>query len=551
MRSKIRRRFVGIILLILFIPFTSCQILEAVLDEDKPGFKSVDPVFETSVETRQSTTTDTPPPTLSTAIPSKITPSASTTESIKENVHVGIPTSTLATNELPKGCLLPEGHTPIYDLPNPTILNWEEIPVAHGQLRQLDNLSAPVWKVAPSYDSQWILVEFVHQDYGMGDGETGLYVLEIDGNRHWLASESGDTSLYRYRWLTDGRLLWVDRGRLFIADGDGGGRRDLTGPEEVYEIWIAENDIALVNGKSGIWRLNYTSGIWDRIEGAPCPGNLNVSLDGSYAMAVTLDREKLQYWHLPFSNTEAARLLVEGQFYGGHGGRVRPPLPIPNSSLWFTGEGIYFEDKGFGDVGIIDVYHETIVPWHELLDVPEVSIKNYETSPDKRWMSLGGEYITSGDVLNEGLFVNDLILGWDHDSTGIYVLVVHPQGASRDEITSMSIEHVEIPNGQRTVLIEGLDPSLWPDIFGEYLIYSLSFDYAASVLYALLLNGEILASIELRDIGFPPSVVAVGKTGLIISLPVKTHDSGNELLCLSQHLWFWDLHSESDQSIGN
>jgi hypothetical protein len=393
----------------------------------------------------------------------------------------------------------------------------------------------------PSPDGQWILLELVIEDYGMGDGDSALYVIDADGGGHWIASGSGYSGVQRNLWLPDGRLLWVDDGGLFTADGSGGDLRDLQAPETVDEIWLGASNTALVSGGSGMWRVNVDSGGWDRIDGAPRVGNLSVSLDGTYAVGVTFDKvELMQYWRLPLVNGDPATLLVEALFSGGHGGRIRPPLPILNSSLWFSGEWIYFEVDDITDMGVIDALDGTLTPLRELTEIPDIFTNQYEISPDKRWMLLGGEYVTSGEVLNEGLFLNGWVLGWASDPAGLYLLVDHPEGASWEEITSRSVEHVALPGGERTVLFEGLDPSQLPEIVADDVIYSLASDEAGSVVYAFSMHGEILATVDLPNLQYTP-FLAMSGSALVLELPVNLGDAAADIFCLSEYLWIWDM----------
>ena len=513
-------------LLILSVLLTSCGIFNSGLNEP---------------EIREEATQGS-------AIENVLMPTAASTEMVSilpstTETPEAEPTPTITPINLPESvdrgvCIAPNIDTSNtkFDLPGIDTLRWIELKTGSGELRHLEGITAFIWSVEPSPDGQWIVLELLLEDYEMNQGDTALYVIDLNGEGHWIASESGPSDRQRKIWLPDGRLLWLDGGGLFIANGSGGDRRDLQAPENGIEIWLGAMETVLVSGERGMWRVNHDSGDWDRIEGAPRVGNLSVSLDGTYAMAVTFDGESLQYWNLPIANGEPAELLVEALFAGGHGGRLRPPQPIPNSSLWFTSEWIYFEEEEYSDVGIIEAFEGSFTPVRELVDFPSVWTNYYEISPDQRWMFLGGEYFTSGEDLNEGLFVDARVLGWESDPAGVYLLVNHPEGASANQITSRSVEHIALPGGETTVLIEGIDPHLFPEVIAEDVIYALDFENIGAVVYALSIQGEIQASVGLPELDFIPDMTLAGPSTLVIKMPVRLREPDGEYFRVWLHL---------------
>ncbi len=290
-------------------------------------------------------------------------------------------------------------------LPNLASLNWQMGSGISGRWLVLNGLVSPVLEAQPAPGGRWWAVQVLRQSNGPEPSQTALYVLDSAGREHWQASLTGQTQYQIDTWLPDNRLLWVDENRLWISAANGAEKKDLQAPEPVAEVWLGAGNLALVSGKTGLWRLDPNTNSWSQVQelddlvqpGVSFPfsssqANLAVASEGSFAglvVAVSAERSNAELWKIPLSASEPAQKIT-GFSYLGHGGRMPAPTALAGTPYWFPGQMV-------GSVDNLDQIHYMLldetggksVVLKDLLPAGQ-SLLNAWVSPDGQWLGLAG-----------------------------------------------------------------------------------------------------------------------------------------------------------------
>ena len=323
---------------------------------------------------------DEPPlaPILPTRLPTSVVTAATIASSLPPSTSPSAETSPPSA----PGCPYPpsyeeEGPLP---LPGPEELRWAAVPTPSGTLMNLEGLTTPILQLDASPSGRWWLMSMLLEQIGGGSFYQAHFVIDAVGNGHWVATHKSDGGYTQTEWLPDGRLLWIDDGQLNIARADGQDRRVLASPAEVREFWVGADDTVLVSGEDGLLRLFLADGQWEQVPDSKqvsYPGaNLQLSDDGTFAAAIN-DGE-IRY--IPLQPGTQARLLATIQ-YPGRGGRINPPVPVPNTPYLYLQE----VERPNGDTTsmLIDIRDGHMEPFAEF--VPG-GLWAPQASPDGRWL---------------------------------------------------------------------------------------------------------------------------------------------------------------------
>ncbi|HYN88872.1 MAG TPA: hypothetical protein VER55_10090, partial [Ardenticatenaceae bacterium] len=342
-------------------------------------------------------------------------------------------------------------------LPEPAALRWEEVPQELGRLRVLRGIQTEVGEARASPDGRHWAIELASAVLPGGPTLTALYVLDAEGNDHWVAATSGNSQLHEYAWLPDGRLLWADLGGLYLADGAGTGYRDLQAPEVIQEVWVGTDAVALASGDSGLWRVGLDTGSWEQVPGltgnAPVsqPGaNLTIAPDGSYAALI----RQGELWRVPLAAGAPAEYLTT-VLYPGRGGRINPPSPLAGSPYWALGEPVILPNLPGAAFAFLDTRDGRVAPLPEL--EPSVLAPDGApfVSPDGRWVAIvaggaesgsgGSLYVAPSAEVGRGqLMAGTHLLGWSSDPDAAYI------------VAPPDLVRVALPSGATTTLLQGL-----------------------------------------------------------------------------------------------
>lgn len=425
-------------------------------------------------------------------------------------------------------------------LPSLKSLDWEVEDHDLGPIRKLNGIPTVIWDVSLSPDGRWWAADLLSENFGEGVADVRLYILDAYGDRHWIASYSGDAQFHRYEWLGDGRLLWIDEGNLYLANSDGSDRKKLSTAGTLDEVWLGADYIALAYGDGVLWRVDLDTEQWERVENAPSYANLSLSRDGKTAAFVTYDIQEVnevEYWFLPLAMGEPAKLAVEGEMLGGHGGSANPPYQVPNAPYWgpnYLAGSMLISQKDGSAISIEEVAH-----YFEALEM----YKFPSYSPDGEWIYLWVEqepysyYIAPASDPDSGrLFENMEILGWSSEPAGVLV-------ASKAEY---SILLLSLPSGEPRVLLRGLASiSVKVGISEEafFLLPDLkqgSQEISQHQIFAFSNNGERLGTLDLPETTRVSHLTGDSRANLLIQL-TQEGDFENSVCKYQDALWYWEV----------
>lgn len=322
-----------------------------------------------------------------------------------------------------------------FDLPAPSDLQWETV----NNFQRLIGLTGPVHFAYPSPDGRWWVIELVtKRDAAQYEysSEEALYVLDSKESQHWIASANGKDNFHRFDWFPNSDLLWVDENQLYKANADGREKQAIQVPEPVIEVWLDKitGSRALVSGQSALWRLDLSTGVWEKVKGleglvrngeppiSRIQANLRMSNDGSFGALLT----DHQIWKVPMTFGESAHKIGEVD-YSDETWRPEAPQPLVDSPYWYPGRDAY-------NPGAADLQQRSPVLINEddgsLLSLEDI-VRSYsdtgfslslKISPDARWISIlningstvVGLYLLPTNQLTNGRVLEDAyIFDWD------------------------------------------------------------------------------------------------------------------------------------------
>ena len=323
-----------------------------------------------------------------------------------------------------------------FDLPAPSDLKWETV----DNFQSLTGLTGPVHFAYPSPDGRWWVIELVSKrdaaqyEYS---SEEALYVLDSKESQHWIASANGKDNFHRFDWFPNGDLLWVDENQLYKANADGREKQAIQVPEPVIEVWLDKitGSRALVSGQSALWRLDLSTGVWEKVKGlegfvrngeppiSRIQANLRMSNDGSFG-ALLADH---QVWKVPMAFGEPAHKIGEVD-YSDETWRPEAPQPLVNSPYWYPGRDVYVPSSSnpqYSSLVLINEEDGSLLSLQDLVppDFGSFSFRFLQISPNGGWVSiyngerfsLAATYIASTGQLTNGRVITDVgfMLDWD------------------------------------------------------------------------------------------------------------------------------------------
>lgn len=438
-------------------------------------------------------------------------------------------------------------------LPDLAELRWETMESDTGTLYRLSGLTSSVVSATASPDGHWLAVKLARRILDAGPAETALYILDISGEGHWLASQGGMDEYHDFSWLPDGRLVWVDDGTLMIGTSTGIERRDLAAPEPMYEVWGAAQNVIFASGRANLWRLNLDGGRWELVMGledAPRSGpslisrpaaNLSISYDGTFAAANLEGR----LYRIPIDSGYPARLIGTVE-YGGRGGRIGAPVPLAGSPYWYPGEVPLNQspDQPFS-AALLDERSGRLVPLAELINIQDRAVHIPAISPDGRWIAAPlsapvdaagatrtpgqpeGLYLAPSNHLNLGRVAPaGAVAGWLSSPEGVFVL------QHTDENTTLS--SLLLPDGLVFPLFSSPDPYLAPTVAASS---RMAFVAANNRIHAILSDGLQLASVEV----FGASLLSALPPARGLFSGYTTQAIGGGQCSFTPALFLWDI----------
>jgi anti-sigma factor RsiW len=321
-----------------------------------------------------------------------------------------------------------------------------------------------------------------------------LRVVSIGTGESWLASERGTTVVRQHHWLSNGQLLWVDQGRLFVADCDGQNRRDLQAPEPIFSIaGVGVGDVAVVlSGQEGtaeergtpVWRVDVPAGRWDLVPAPPegtalpadtdAPGPYTVpalSEDGTsaYLMGPNYDTFLLR---LPLTLGEPPVLVTNfGPLnYVGGEGPLLSPVPLVDSPYWFIPRPTWRDAaQSFMTNLLLDSRDGRLVPVQEVIGQELAGMA--QVSPDGRWLALSvagttvtgpqsfSTYVAPSSDLSSGRTLYGSVVGWQSQPAAVFLLQQQLGGGRR-------FARAPLPEGDPVILLDSssrMSPQPWYD----------------------------------------------------------------------------------------
>lgn len=368
-------------------------------------------------------------------------------------VHTVAPTMALTATPIPTWTSLPEPTPSVcppsdrfqgdITLPDLSALRWEKLAVGGQRVRHLTGLDYPIFPLALSPDGRWLLVAF---EIGRSTGRAAMAVIDTQAESHWWINYRANfftpyfvdypylySGLYPFRWLPDGRLLWVDETcRVFVWDGQT--RRELGAPERMGNVQYASDDIAFALSvkDGGLWRVDLSSEIWEKVTTSRPPkyGALGVPLiaqDGSYGLVFQHDETSAQMWRVPAEMSTAAKPLPDIRGWvepPGQGGPSGPPSThLAGTSYWLLNVGLTI---------VVNERDGSMLTARDLHLPESYYIASYYASPDGRWLSVSlstnrqqawetvGAYIAPSTDLTAGRIVKGVsVAGWHTDAPAV------------------------------------------------------------------------------------------------------------------------------------
>jgi hypothetical protein len=321
------------------------------------------------------------------------------------------PDLTLTTTPAPE---IPPTHTPFTE-PPPATPDPDSVSLGDGVLTPIAPLPADATQVKVGYQERYftyLLLRPVEGPTGPGPIPSTLTVLDSATGATWEATRSCDDFTCEFAWLSNGQLLWLEEGNVFVADADGGNKRELNAPEGMSEMFgVSPDDIAVLRGGDGthLWRLYMPDGTFDAVPEAqphnqPIPDFvtqndlLYFTADGAFAglayQTTFYPEPDLKLVVLPLKAGSAPTLLAAptGFQYPGRGGPPPlPPVPLPGTPYWLPPETLWLGENGVTMPVplVIDGVSGEFVNLERLTGLGDQGYRILYTqlSPDRQWVA--------------------------------------------------------------------------------------------------------------------------------------------------------------------
>jgi len=362
-------------------------------------------------------------------------------------------------------------------LPQPENLYWEVDQSAFGPIQKLMGATTAIYRVQPTPHDRWLMVEFVQT--GLDNWvEVALYLVDLLGTDHWFVSDEISFQTSPYAWLEDGRLLWVDEGKLSIAEADGINKTTLTAPAPIDEVWLGAEYIAIARSEGRLWRVDVRSDTWQEVIGIPPSRNLAIVNNGIAALSVSVvqDYAIAEYWYIPLAFGSSPHLAASGKFWGGGGARTPAASQFAKSPYWTTA---YVEQEV-----LIDERDGRLVTGEDVLPniIESDDYVQTSSSPDGQWAIMDiwekGTYIAPMQDLQSIQAINAEILAWQSDPPSV---TLYQSKTLTNGNTLGSIRKLDLRTNEETILVDWFDNSGVEDVilvkdhfFLKHSIYSES-----------------------------------------------------------------------------
>lgn len=229
-------------------------------------------------------------------------------------------------------------------------------------------------------------------------GTTANAVIDVRGDELWWASKESfyGNDIYgrSYRWLSDGRLLWVDETHR-VLEGNSQRRTALDAPAPVRTIAYASNDIGFgIPDDLAVWRVGIESHRWEEVANPRPPlegylgGYFGISQDGGYALAF----QSGQMWRIPAKMSSAAEPLPDVQMaltILGSGMPAQPPQQLARTPFWLISLPFQTVEESSELSGIVvDTRDGTVLKAEDLGLGESLYLLSYDMSPEGEWLAI-------------------------------------------------------------------------------------------------------------------------------------------------------------------
>lgn len=395
------------------------------------------------------------------------------------------PDLTLTTTPNPE---VPPTMTPYVPPPSPTP-DPQSVRLGDGILTPLAPLPADATQVKVGYQERWFTYLLLRREEGpMGPAPipATLTVLDSATGTTWEVTRSCNDFICEFAWLSDGQLLWLEEGNVFIANSDGQNKRELDVPEGMSEIFgVSANDIAVLRGGDGthLWRLYLPEGTFDAVPDAqphtqPVPDFvmqndlLYFTADGTMSglgyQTTFYPEPDLKLIALPLEPRSVPTLLAAptGFQYPGRGGPPPlPPVPLPGSPYWLPPETLWLGENGVTMPVplVIDGVTGEFVNLERLTGLGDAGYRILYTqlSPDRHWVAMYVDdtpidqpstntvqrfYVAPSHNLAGGTILTGTVEGWAMNPPAVILKEYN------GEQTPMF--HVSLTDGTKTPIVE-------------------------------------------------------------------------------------------------
>ncbi|MGE5224254.1 MAG: hypothetical protein ACM3PY_17590 [Omnitrophica WOR_2 bacterium] len=439
---------------------------------------------------------------------------------------------------------LPESDTGDAVMPEPGSIRWET--VSPG-LSRLDQFNAGIYAIDTSPDGRWLAAELVQKMGDMGDADTLLYVLDSQADSHWIAGSHSRLGWYhRSAWQPDGRLVWVDQGQVWRANGDGKNRENLDASSPMDEVWAGANG-ALVASGMGLWQWLPDGRGWTKIDLAPSvsqpSANLSITPDGLFAAIFSNG----SLWKAPVTARGPAKFLNRIE-YSGTEGRVGAPQALRYNPLWII--PVPVTENGPESYALINSENGDIVPVAEAFPGTLPGYSWPTTSPGGKWVlvevktglkkSADGVYIAPAMDLNTGETYKGsfTIQGWYQNGSAVLLLQTL---AEQERLVVLSLSRnsspMEIASFRSTSQI-----SIAMTEAGFVLSLSENpLEKGGHRLLAYNRDGKLTSEKDLPTPLNSYAVLTPGKANMVFARTINAQGGGDEPCVFTKTLYKWNI----------
>ncbi len=435
-------------------------------------------------------------PALPTSVMVAATPTASATPAI---VATSTLTPTLPTLPTETATATPVAAEPIIDVFSGTLTHLTDLP-SQGSDFQLspDEQWLTYLVVTPLSRSESHLVRL---GPGAGPHPATLRLLNIATGEDREVTTDCTNFLCEFAWLSNGQVLWRDKGQLYLSDPDGQNSRDLAAPDAVIEILgITRNDTVVVRSAGSLWLLYLPEGRWDAVpepQPGPAPSvefthrNDRLYLNEEETVATVVydtppgeylaDTAIVQIALEPGTSSITIlppTLLVPSE-YGGKPFLL--PVPLVESPYWLPPQAPFQDGSQPKITRLIDERTGTLVPIDTLITPGTDSFfSDISLSPDRRWVAVSALpdpatcppnsecpyayfYLAPTHDIENGVLLDGYLQNWNPHTSDLFF---YSSGLSTSNLKQYSIvdgtvtELFEVPpgsainiKGSETVLI--------------------------------------------------------------------------------------------------